>query len=308
MYPSIRLSVYPSIRLSVYPSIRPSVHPSIRPSVHPSIRLSVYPSIRLSVYPSIRLSVYPSIRLSDDDFITPKQSVKPPHVNNRFEIPLSNRFDQLNLLTKDDVIVNKITKVIEDRNATHVNRAPKNNNRTNLPNKKKTAIFSDSMAKQISYREFNKHTPNHQSYIKSFSGANCKLLNHYIGPNLKDQAFDTAVLHIGTNDVSPRPYAHALKDDEILTEIEEMATKCKTHGVKNVVISGIITRYRNNNERRRIAVNRLIQSMCNEKGYHYVKNDNVFKADLKNDDVHLNERGISKFANNLIGTLNNLPH
>ena len=168
------------------------------------------------------------------------------------------------------------------------------------PAKKKAVIFSDSMARRISSREFNRHTPNQQTLFRSFPGANCKSLQSYVEPTLNEESVDTVAIHIGTNDLSPRPNTQApLTDAQIAHEIQMIAAKCKSLGTRNVIISSIIPRQDPNIDQRRINVNLMLREMCGKNNLIYLNNDNIDKSRLWKDGLHLTNEGIAEFAANL---------
>ena len=72
---------------------------------------------------------------------------------------------------------------------------------------------------------------------KSFPSVTSKELISYIEPTLKDGSFDTALIHVGVNDLSKKRI-HSL--DELVTNLRNIALKCCSFGVKNVYISGTV--------------------------------------------------------------------
>ena len=76
----------------------------------------------------------------------------------------------------------------------------------------------------------------------------------------------------------------------MLENIKNIALKCKRYGIQKVLISGLLTT-------NRLAqdvieeVNKLIKNMCNIEGYFYVNNDNITRANLFKDGLHLLDTG-----------------
>ena len=62
-------------------------------------------------------------------------------------------------------------------------------------------MFSDSILKEIRIREFNRYITNATARLKSFPGATSKELAHYVVPTLQEESFNSALIHIGINDV-----------------------------------------------------------------------------------------------------------
>ena len=118
---------------------------------------------------------------------------------------------------------------------------------------------------------------------------------------LQDNLFEVTVIHIGINDiVNNKNY---LNTDHMLENIKNIALKCKRYGIQKVLISGLLTT-------NRLAqdvieeVNKLIKNMCNIEGYCYVNNDNITRANLFKDDLHLLDTGKQILADNFVFTVN----
>ena len=62
-------------------------------------------------------------------------------------------------------------------------------------------MFSNSIPKGIRIRELNRYITNATAVIKSFPGATSKELIHYVVPTLQEDSFNSAVIHIGINDI-----------------------------------------------------------------------------------------------------------
>ena len=73
---------------------------------------------------------------------------------------------------------------------------------------------------------------------KSFPSVTSKELICYIEPTLKDRSFDTALIHVGVNDLSKNKRIHSL--DELVTNLRNIVLKCSSFGVKNVYVSGTV--------------------------------------------------------------------
>ena len=248
-----------------------------------------------------------------NSFIVPRKNVNRNVTNKRktFEIPLTNRYNSLmheNVLNNNDEVQSKFNNsqqtyasAIITKKINETRPQPHNNNE-----KKKVIVFGDSMTKRISPREFNHHTPQHHTIFRSFPGANTKSLQHYIEPTLTEEDADIAIIHVGTNDIAPRPNTHVMNDVEITEEIMKIALKCKNLGAKNIIVSSIIPRKDLEIDKRRINVNALLRETCVRNGFTLLSNDNIDKSRLWKDGLHLNYTGIEEFANNLITSINTL--
>ena len=63
-------------------------------------------------------------------------------------------------------------------------------------------IFSDSIPRGIRIHEFiNSLVKKGYAKMKSFPGATSKELLHYMDPTLKDGIYNTAIMHVGVNDL-----------------------------------------------------------------------------------------------------------
>ena len=134
-----------------------------------------------------------------------------------------------------------------------------------------------------------------------FPGATSKDLLHYVDATLQDNLFDEAVIHIGINDIVNNK--NSLNTGHMLQNIKNIALKCKRYGIQKVLISGLLTT-------NRLAqdvieeVNKLIKNMCNIEGYCYVNNDNITRANLFKDGLHLLDTGKQILADNFVFNVN----
>ena len=76
--------------------------------------------------------------------------------------------------------------------------------------------------------------------MKSFPGGTSNELLYYVEPTLQNKKFDNALLHVGgtnlLNDES-QDYVQNLPDN-----LKQIGLKCKSAGVKRVLISGIVVK------------------------------------------------------------------
>ena len=248
-------------------------------------------------------------------FLKPRNPVKINTTEHQFKIPLSNRFDILkadssvkeSISTTDSPMNLVIDNTIKHHNLTRNATSGVKNTTTNIAKKEKVLMLSDSMATRIIPGEFNKHTPLHQTYFQAFSGATSEKLKYRIEPTLLENEFDTAIIHCGTNDISPRSINEPVSKEEISSNILEIGKKCRALGVKKIFISGIIRRREDLIDQRRMVTNVAIKEMCIANEFNYIDNSNIPKSLLWKDGIHLSYNGIREFANNLIRALNSTP-
>ena len=65
----------------------------------------------------------------------------------------------------------------------------------------KILVVGDSHVKRIRRIDFNKELRHGEAYVRSFSGATSKQLDHYIIPSLADDKPDAFIIHVGTNHI-----------------------------------------------------------------------------------------------------------
>ena len=65
----------------------------------------------------------------------------------------------------------------------------------------KILVVGDSHVKRIRRIDFNKELRHGEPYVRSFSGATSKQLDHYIIPSLVDDKPDAFIIHVGTNHI-----------------------------------------------------------------------------------------------------------
>ena len=96
-------------------------------------------------------------------------------------------------------------------------------------------MFSDSIPKGIRIREFNRYITNATVRLKSFPGATSKELAHYVVPTLQEELFNSALIHIGINDILK--YQSDSQCESLTQKILEISQKCKEHGIEEIIIS-----------------------------------------------------------------------
>ena len=74
--------------------------------------------------------------------------------------------------------------------------------------------------------------------MKSFPGGTSKELLYYVEPTLKNKKFDDALLHVGVNDLLNDESQDSVQN--LLDNLKQIGLKCKSAGVKKVLISGIV--------------------------------------------------------------------
>ena len=137
--------------------------------------------------------------------------------------------------------------------------------------------------------------------MKSFPGATSKELLHYVDPTLRDGIYNTAIIHVGVNDLLNNKSTN--KVDELVKNLESTAIKCISNGIAKVVVSGIA----NNNKMSDLFigdVNKKIAMMCKKNSLVYMDNANIPKSCLFTDGLHLVEKEKCILVNNFVNILN----
>ena len=181
---------------------------------------------------------------------------------------------------------------------------PGNSTYANMVSKgKKVAIYGDSIIKRIKVNEFNKHISG-TALKKSFPGANCEEINHYIDYSLRNDRPDCVIIHAGTNDLGNK---NESKDNKtIANEIMEIARKCKANGVNQIFISGITCRSGFEVTRKLKDINDKVRNMCVQEKFNYICNDEITTDFLWRDGLHLLDEGTNLLADNFIYALNSV--
>ena len=135
-----------------------------------------------------------------------------------------------------------------------------------------------------------------------FPGSLSKQMLHDIDIHLEDKSIDTALLHVGVNELLNDNNQSNV--DNLMLNIHKIVEKCKRVGVRNFFVSGlgyttkvslpILERVRC-----------LISNYCRENPCFYIGKRNIIKFCLYKDGLHLLESGKKILGNNFIVNLNN---
>ena len=168
--------------------------------------------------------------------------------------------------------------------------------------KKQIVIFSDSIPRDIRLREFNYWLHKGYAQLKSFPGGTSKELLYYVEPTLKNKKFDDALLHVGVNDQLNDESQDCVQN--LLDNLKQIGLKCKSPGVKRILISGIAVS--NKLASAYISsVNHHISNMCQDNSFVFINNNSIPTSSLFRDGLHLLEIGKRILATNVIDNLNN---
>ena len=116
-----------------------------------------------------------------------------------------------------------------------------------------------------------------------------------IKPVLRKQP-DVIVLHSGTNDISNN--VNTLKQiKKLVNFIKEVDSETKE---TKIAISGIINRTDNDYRDAIRKINDSLRTYCQNHNHIFIDNENVDETCLNRSNLHLNKKGNSYFANNII--------
>ena len=168
--------------------------------------------------------------------------------------------------------------------------------------KNQIVVFSDSIPRGIRLREFNYWLHKGYAQLKSFPGGTSKELLYYLKPTLKNKKFDDALLQVGVNDLLNDESQDSVQN--LLDNLKQIGLKCKSAGVKRVLIFRIVV----NNKLASAyisSVNQRISNTCRDNSFAFTDSNNIPTSSLFLDGLQLLEIGKRILSNNFIDNLNN---
>ena len=121
-------------------------------------------------------------------------------------------------------------------------------------------------------------------------------------PTLKNKKFNDALLHVGVNDLLNDERQDFVQN--LLDNLKQIGLKCKSAGVKKVLISGIVV-----NSKLKSAyissVNQRISNTCRDGSFVFIGNNKILTSSFFCDGLHLLEVEKRILANNFIDNLKN---
>ena len=196
----------------------------------------------------------------------------------------------------------RVNKAVNDHNNSFQERVDNsvNNNLllihyNNSNNKKEKSqnviIIGDSMSNNINSRWLSKSK---KVSVSNFPGATSEDILAEVEDTLKTHP-DTLIVHAGTNDLT--------KNINTLRSVKKLCEKAKRISPdKKIVFSNIIYRKdRRNTDKQCIDTNARPKNFCNQKNIPLIDNGNIKEEHLGVKKLHLNRRGNSLFAKNLLG-------
>ena len=129
--------------------------------------------------------------------------------------------------------------------------------------------------------------------VINFSGATSTNIVEKIDHILEDHP-KSLVVHVGTNDLT--------NDVNLLNNVKKIVNKTKKKSPNPVIsFSNIIVRkHRRNLEKKRSDTNARLKNYCSQKNVDLINNDNLKENHLGIKKLHLNRKGNTLFAHNLL--------
>ena len=159
---------------------------------------------------------------------------------------------------------------------------------------RKVEICCDSMTKYIQAHKLGRST-NDRVTSRSFSGAKCKDMKHYIMPTLEKKP-DEIILHVGTNDLKTSSAKTIVKD---IVALKDFVVKASPS--TKVTISELIMRTDDDALNNKIQhVNTLLRQSCAAANIPLIEHSDINNDCLNQSGVHLNKKGTSLFALSVI--------
>ena len=164
-----------------------------------------------------------------------------------------------------------------------------------------TLIFTSSIPKGIRMYQFNRTFRNRRAKMLNFPGASSSEMLRYIDVHLKEKLIDTAVVHVGVNDLLNGNIQFNI--NQLIENIKKITQKCVSFGVKKIYVSGLVFTTRvdlRTLERFHV----LLSNFCGDSGFVYIDNRNIKGDCLYRDGLHLLDTAKKILDRNFIFVLN----
>ena len=116
--------------------------------------------------------------------------------------------------------------------------------------------------------------------FRHFPGQTSEELWHFVNPTLAEGNYDTAIVHVGTSDITNDD--SSAKVENLVLNLEKITIKLKKYGIKNVCLSGSVFTTRVYlpllNQ-----VNKCILDICKAHNISVINNDNIIRNDIYSD-------------------------
>ena len=196
----------------------------------------------------------------------------------------------------DEKYSNKKTKEHAERNK--ANNSPNNTEsrdvkpKTNKGKKIRVEILVDSMLNGVQEKGLNKNADINIK-IRKYPGASSTDILDHIRPSLRKEP-DQIIIHAGTNDLT--------NDHNYLNNVKKIV-KMVRETCKNTKLcfSSLICRNDLKDIDEKVKkTNTHLENYCKQQNLGFIDNSNLKRSDLNSRGLHLQERGSSKLAKNLL--------
>ena len=162
-------------------------------------------------------------------------------------------------------------------------------------NKNNIAIFSDSIGNfdRNMKVKINNSMQSGRVRFRNFPGATSGELLHCMDPTLAEGNYDTAIVHVGINDIINKD--SLTKVANLVLNLEKIALKLKNYRIKNVCLSDLVFRTRVYLPLLS-QVNKYILDVCKVNIIPFINNDNIIRNAMCSDKLNLLHSG--KFLSN----------
>ena len=185
-------------------------------------------------------------------------------------------------LQKDDDHNGKSSK------STHDETSSQGNGERN--DKKKVIVTGDSLLNGISERGLSKP---HKVNVQNFPGGTSETILEELDTLVASKIY-CIIIHAGTNDLT--------NGINSLNSVKKIVKKVKQASANTkVVFSSLITRKDKKDLDKKVQdTNSRLKNYCAQTNIDYIDNNNIKEEHLGNKKLHLNKRGNTVFANNLL--------
>jgi len=160
--------------------------------------------------------------------------------------------------------------------------------------KKRIEIIGDSMLNGLEEKGLSRI---HAVKVRKYPGASSEDMLDHMNPTLRKKP-DEIVIHAGTNDITKNiNYIHNVK--AMVKKIQECSPEIK------ITFSSIIKRIDIDKGSEIVSeINERLKNFCKQQNINFLNNDNIDERLLGMKGLHLNKKGNSKFASNLLSVIN----
>ena len=171
----------------------------------------------------------------------------------------------------------------------------------NTQKDRKTLVLSTSITRDIKEERFNECFSDGNAEFVRLRGWKAKSIKEDVKKNLQHGYFDSAIVHVGGNDLQDLYYPESF--EKLAKEVMETGLICRERGAETVFIAGVTVRKWQYTWERCRLLNGRLKALCRENNFVYIDNSNINYVDHLDDEVHLNEDGSKILARNYLGCM-----